>query len=127
MSEPWTPRQRRLLEGANIAHLATLLPDGAPHVAPVWIDVKEGIIRVNTARGRVKLRNVLRDPRVALSLTSQDDPYTKVLVRGRVEEVTREGAAEHIHALARKYLGRDYPYGTEDRVLLTVRPTWVSD
>jgi PPOX class probable F420-dependent enzyme len=123
MSDPWTPRQRRLLEGPNIGHLATLLPDGSPHVTPVWIDAEGGIVRVNTAEGRVKHRNVLRDPRVALSITDREDPYEKLLLRGVVEAVSREGARAHIDALSEKYLGRPFPGPLgEPRIILRIRP-----
>lgn len=127
MATTLTSRQRRLLQAPHIAHLATLMPDGSPQVTPVWVDNDGAFVLVNTAKGRVKHQNVLRDPRVALSATDRDDPYTKVLVRGRVAEVTPEGAPGHIHALARRYLGHDYPYRTDDRVLLRIRPLHVRD
>jgi PPOX class probable F420-dependent enzyme len=122
-----TDRALRLLERPNFAHLATLLPDGSPHVTPMWIGVEEDTLTMNTAVGRVKYYNVRRDPRVAISLHDQRDPYAKVIVRGRVLEVTAEGAVRHIHALSRKYLGRDFslPPG-QKRVLVRIEPLQVT-
>ncbi|MFQ5918788.1 MAG: PPOX class F420-dependent oxidoreductase [Thermoplasmata archaeon] len=121
------PRAIELLERPNFAHLATLLPDGSPHVTPMWVGVEEDNLTMNTAVGRVKYFNVRRDPRVAVSLHDQRDPYAKVIVRGRVVEITKEGALLHIHELSRKYLGRDFslPPGQE-RVLLRIEPVRVT-
>ena len=114
-----------LFETATIAHLATLLPDGAPHVTPVWIDYDAGAgeLLVNTERDRRKERNVRRDPRVGVSMTDPEDPYRRLSVVGEVTAVTTEGAREHIDALAQRYTGEDYgnPVETE-RVVLHIRP-----
>lgn len=119
------PEYHDLFERPTIAHFATLLPDGRPHVTPVWVgyDADAGRLEVNTERGRRKARNVERDPRVGLSMTDPEDPYRRLSVVGEVEEVTTEGAREHIDQLARRYTGEDYgaPIGTE-RLLLRVRP-----
>ncbi len=107
------------------AHLATLGPDGAPQVTPVWVDYDGTHVRFNTARGRVKERNLRRDPRVALALQDPDNPYRYVQVRGRVAEMTEKGADAHIDALAKKYLGQDrYPYRKADevRVIVSILP-----
>src|SRR5436309_12705987 len=107
------------------AHLATVGPDGDPQVTPVWIDYDGTSIRFNTAKGRVKVRNLARNPRVALSIQDPDNPYRYVQVRGRVVEATEQGADAHIDALAKKYLGQDrYPFRQpgEVRILYTVRP-----
>jgi len=114
----------RLIEGKNFAHLATLMSDGAPHVAPVWVDRDGDVILVNTAEGRVKVKNVGRDPRVAISIQDSTNPYHMALIRGRVEERTTKGADEHIDKLAKKYLGKDkYPWRGpgEKRVILRIR------
>jgi PPOX class probable F420-dependent enzyme len=93
------------------AHLATLMPDGTPQVTPVWFDYVGGAIRVNSARGRVKDRNMKAGAPVALSILDPDNPYRYLQVRGRVRKVTEDGAAAHIDSLAKKYLGQDkYPY-----------------
>ncbi len=121
--------QRQLIEGRNFAHLATLMPDGTPQVTPVWVDYDGRYLLVNSAEGRVKVRNARRDPRVALDVADQENPYKMVTVRGRVTETTNEGADEHIDKMAKKYLGQDrYPYRQpgERRVILKIEPEHVS-
>jgi PPOX class probable F420-dependent enzyme len=120
-------RDRLLFEEANVASLATVNPDGSPQVSPVWVDLDGDHILINSSRGRVKVRNIERDPRVAVSVFDRDDPESRVLVRGRVVEVTEEGAVEHIHALSRKYYGEDFTL-TPDmvRVVLVIRPERVA-
>jgi len=116
---------KKLLSGSNFAHLATLMPDGSPQTTPVWVDVDGNRILVNTAEGRTKPRNVRRDARVALSVVDQQNPYANASIRGRVVEITHEGADEHIDRLAKKYLGVDkYPYrsANEQRVILVIEP-----
>ncbi len=120
---------KKLFSGPNFAHLATLMPDGSPQVTPVWVDIDVDRILVNTAEGRVKPRNVRRDPRVAISIHNQDNPYSSAYIRGRVVEITNEGAEEHIDKLAKKYLGQDsYPYRQpgERRVILVIEPEHVA-
>jgi PPOX class probable F420-dependent enzyme len=93
------------------AHLATVMPDGSPQVTPVWIDYANGVIRVNTAKGRTKARNMAAGARVAVAIQDPDNPYRYLQVRGRVKTMTEHGADAHIDALAKKYLGQDkYPY-----------------
>ncbi len=87
------------------ANLATLERDGSPQVTPLWFDYDGKYIRVNSARGRVKDRNMRRDPRVALSILDPDDPYRYLEVQGRVVKITEDGAVEHTNRLAEKYLG----------------------
>jgi PPOX class probable F420-dependent enzyme len=111
------------------ASLATTMPDGSPQVTPVWFDYKDGRIRVNTAKGRVKARNLKSGAPVALAIMDPDNPYRYVQIRGRVEHVTEEGAASHIDSLAKKYLGKDkYPYAApgEVRLLAEIEPVSVS-
>jgi len=113
----------------TFAHLATLMPDGTPQVTPVWFDVQNGKIRVNTARGRVKDRNMQKNAAVALAITDPDNPYRHIAIRGRVSNITEDGADAHIDALAKKYLDKDkYPYRspTEVRVIYEIEPTSVS-
>jgi PPOX class probable F420-dependent enzyme len=101
----------------TFAHLGTLMPDGSPQVTPVWLDMEGDLIRVNSAKGRQKDRNVRRDPRVSLCLTDPENPYRYVELRGRVVEITEEGADAHIDSLAHKYLGADsYPYRSTKEV-----------
>jgi PPOX class probable F420-dependent enzyme len=106
-------------------HLATLMPSGQPQVTPVWIDYDGHYVRINTAEGRQKDKNLQRDGRVALSIMDPDNPDRYLEVRGRVADRTRNGADEHIDALAKKYLGQDkYPYRQpgEVRVIYKVEP-----
>ena len=113
-----------LFDAPNLAHLATLMADGSPQVTPVWVDVFDGAVRVNTADGRVKTRNMRRDPRVSLSVCDPNDPYHYVTVRGRVTDITSEGALEHNDLLAKKYMGLDeYPFDHADQIRLVVTIT----
>ena len=121
-----TQRDREIFEGKNFAHLVTLMPDGSPHASPVWVDVEGDTILVNAAEGRVKTKNIRRDPRVAISILDSDEPYRGVvLVRGRVTEVTHDGADDHIDKLAKKYIDKDkYPWRSEkeQRVIFKIEP-----
>jgi len=120
---------KKLFREANIGHLATVMPDGSPQVTPVWVDFDGEYILVNTVEGRQKPRNIRRDPRVAISVTREGNPFAFAQVRGRVVEITSEGAEEHIDRLAKKYLGRDkYPLRQpgEQRVIFKIVPEHVS-
>ena len=111
------------------AHLATLMPDGKPQVTPVWVDYDGDHIRVNSAKGRVKDKNMRRNKQVALSIQDPDNPYRSLAVQGEVVEITEQGADAHIDALAKKYLGKDrYPFRSagEVRVIYKVRPDKVA-
>jgi PPOX class probable F420-dependent enzyme len=113
---------RDLFDKKSFAHLATIGPDGTPQVTPVWIDYDGTSIRFNTARGRVKTKNLERNPIVALAVQDPENPYRYVQVKGRVTEMTEKGADEHIDALAKKYLGQDrYPYRRPGEVRVTVK------
>ena len=106
-----------LFEKRTYAHVATLMPDGTPHVTPVWVDYDADAERllVNTVRGRLKERNVSRDRKVGVGMIDPDDAYRFVSVRGAVERGTEEGAVEHIDELARRYFGVDeYPHHDEE-------------
>jgi PPOX class probable F420-dependent enzyme len=111
------------------ASLATVMPDGSPQVTPVWFDYKDGILRVNTAKGRVKARNLKEGTPVALAIIDPDNPYRYIQVRGRVGRVSEAGAVAHIDSLAKKYLGQDkYTIGRpgEVRVMYDIEPTSAS-
>ena len=111
------------------ASFATIMPDGRPQVTPVWIDAEGDRLLINTAKGRQKHRNVQRDPRVTVTLVDPDNPYNYVEVRGRVVEMTEQGASEHIDKMAKKYLGKDkYPFAQpgEQRILLKIEPEHTS-
>jgi PPOX class probable F420-dependent enzyme len=125
MAEVIPAKYRDLFEKKAFASLATLMPDGSPQVTPVWVDVEGDLLIFNSAKGRQKDRNVRRDPRVALALVDPQNPYRYLEIRGRVVEITEQGAAAHIDKMAKKYLGADkYPYGQpgEVRVLYKVQP-----
>jgi PPOX class probable F420-dependent enzyme len=115
---------RHLFTGKNFAHVATLMPDGSPQSSPVWIDLDGDTVLFNTAEGRVKPANLRRDPRVAISIADQENPYESLLIRGRVDEITDDGADAHIDALAKRYMGVDeYPLRAPGEVRLIVRVT----
>jgi len=118
-----------LFSKVAFAHLATLMTDGSPHVTPVWVDYDGAYVRVNSAKGRVKDKNMRRDKRVALSIQDPDNPYRYLAIRGEVAEITENGADAHIDALAKKYLGKErYPFRSpaEVRVIYKIRPDKVS-
>lgn len=103
------PVVKELAQGANLAFLATILPDGQPQLQPVWVDADDEHLIINTEAGRQKHRNIDRDPRVTLTIVDPQDPYRYVEVRGKVVEVI-DGpeARQHMDQLSRKYTGRDY-------------------
>jgi PPOX class probable F420-dependent enzyme len=125
---------RRLFEGKNFVFVSTLMEDGTPHLTPTWVDVEEeqnnGHILINTAIGRVKQKNVSRNPNIALAIVDQNNPYDMVSVRGKVVEQIRGDLAEqHIDKLAKKYLGKDkYPGRSprEKRIILKIKPEHIS-
>ena len=117
-----TPEVRRLLDRPNYAHVATLLPDGAPHSVPVWIAIEGDNLAILTGPGSRKARNIERDPRVAISLIDIDQPFLSVLIRGQVVElVDGDRAWEIIDRISQKYTGQPYPLRT-DRIVLLIKP-----
>ena len=118
-----------LFEKKAFANLATLMPDGTPQVTPVWVDYDSTHILINSARGRQKDKNIQRNRQVALSIQDPDNPYRYLEVRGVVEEITEEGADQHIDKMAKKYMGVDkYPYRQpgEVRLLFKIKPEHTS-
>jgi PPOX class probable F420-dependent enzyme len=118
-----------LFKKPAFAHLATLMRDGSPQVTPVWVDYDGKYVRVNSALGRVKDKNMRRDPRVSLSIQDPDNPYRYVEIRGKVVEITQNGADDHINKLSQKYLGKpEYPYRKpgEVRVTYKIEPQKIS-
>jgi PPOX class probable F420-dependent enzyme len=111
------------------AQLATLMPDGSPQVTPVWFDFDGSLFCINSAKGRVKDKNMRRDKRVALSIQDPDNAYRYLAIQGEVTEITENGADADIDKLAKKYLGKDkYPFRAtgEVRVIYKIRPLKVS-
>jgi PPOX class probable F420-dependent enzyme len=114
-----------LTQKTTFSHLATIMKDGSPQVTPVWFDYTNGHVRVNTAKGRVKARNLHEGVRVALSILDPDNPYRYLQIRGQVVRATEEGASAHIDSLAKKYLGKDkYPFAQpgEVRIMYEIEP-----
>lgn len=112
-----------LLRRPSIGFLTTLMPDGSPQITEVWVDTDGKHVLVNTVAGHQKVRNVARDPRVALAVADAGQPSRYIQVRGRVLDVTEHGAVEHIDALSQRYLGRPYPWfgdRTQPRLLMQI-------
>jgi PPOX class probable F420-dependent enzyme len=124
MTKKLSPQEVELLNEAQIANVATVMADGTPQVTPVWIDTDGEHVLFNTAKGRVKHRNLVRNPKVAISVVDRNDPYRLVVLRGTAEFI-EEGADAHIDKLAKKYLDADtYPWRKEEeqRVIVKVTP-----
>ena len=123
------PSIRSLFENKNFAFVATSMKDGSPQITPTWVDLEDNLILVNTALRRLKQKNLKRDPRIAVAVADNNNPYEMVTVRGEViEQVTGEAAEFHIDKLAKKYIDKDkYPARApgERRVLLKIKPTKV--
>ena len=120
---------RDLFNKKAVAHLGTVMADGAPQVTPVWIDLEGTTILVNTAKGRLKDRNMRRNSKVAVEITDPDNIYRHIAVRGEVAGITEQGADEHIDKMAKKYMGVDkYPLRKpgEVRVMFKIRPLKVA-
>ena len=111
-----------LLNKKAFANLGTIMSDGSPQVTPVWVDYDGKYVRFNSAVGRVKDRNVRRDPRVSLSILDPENPYRYLAIRGRVVEITQDGADDHINSLTQKYTGQPvYPYRQPGEVRVTYK------
>ena len=119
-------RVRKLLEGKNFVFLATINKDGTPHVTPTWVDTDGENVLINTAFGRIKMRNVTRDSRVAVGVFDHANPYERASIQGKVlRQVKGKEAEEHIDKMAQKYIGKEkYPWRSagERRVILVIKP-----
>ncbi|HEX9678461.1 PPOX class F420-dependent oxidoreductase [Nitrososphaera sp.] len=114
-----------MFRGKTFAFLSTLIKDGSPQISSVWVDIAGDDILIDTAQGRVKQKNVARDPRVAISVVDSTNPYALVTVRGKVVEQTAEEADRYIDLMAKKYLGMGrYPFAMpgEKWILLRIKP-----
>lgn len=109
-------------------YLATTMPDGSPQVTPVWFDTDGEYILINSALGRVKDKNMRLRPQVAMAISDPKDPYRYIQIRGRVVEITTDGAVDHINRLSQKYTGHNYYTGptTEQRVTYKILPEKVN-
>jgi len=129
MADATLEKYSDLFHKKAFANLSTLMKDGSPQVTPVWFDYDGSHIRVNSALGRVKDKNIRRDPRVSMSIQDPDNPYRYLEIRGKVIDITQQGADDHIDSLAQKYLGQaKYPYRQpgEVRVLYKIEPQKLS-
>lgn len=112
-----------LLNSTALAHLGTINPDGSPQVTPLWFNHEDGYILINSAKNRRKDRNMRARPEVGLSIVDPNDAYRYLGIQGKVVEITEEGADDHIHALSRKYQGKDYTLNPNDtRVTYKIEP-----
>ncbi len=112
----------------NIVSIATVMKDGPPQVSPVWANYEDGYILVNTVEGRIKHKNILRDPRVAVSVVSKDNPLDMTTIRGTVEELIPDYEYKHVDKLTQQYMNREhYPFkrDNEKRVILKIKPNKV--
>ena len=119
------PKAENLFKGKNLVFIATVMKDGSPQLSPVWADYEDGHIMVNTAEGRVKHKNVLRDSRVAISVVSQNNPLDMTTIRGKVIEIVSDYDYVHINKLTKKYMGvENYPFrqAGERRIVLKIKP-----
>jgi PPOX class probable F420-dependent enzyme len=114
-----------LLNGKNLVFLATSMADGSPQVTPVWGDFEGSYIRINTAEGRLKHKNILRDPRVAISVVDSKNPLDMTSIRGKVVEITPDYEYKHANFLTKQYMGKEnYPFKRpgEKRIILKIEP-----
>lgn len=118
-----------LLEQPSLCYLATTMPDGSPHLTQTWVDTDGKHILVNSVQGFQKIKNIERNPRVAVNVSDAGNPSRYYAVRGRVLDITTDGGVEHIEKLAQRYLGRPYPwFGGRDqiRLILTIEADRIS-
>jgi PPOX class probable F420-dependent enzyme len=118
-----------LLRQPSICYIATSMADGSPQITQTWVDTDGKYVIINSVQGYVKMKNIERDPRVAVTISDPNNPSRYFQIRGRVVAVTADGGVEHIETLARKYLGTAYPwYGGRDqiRVIMRIEPEKIS-
>jgi PPOX class probable F420-dependent enzyme len=118
-----------LLEQPSLCYIATTMADGSPHLTQTWVDTDGKHVLVNSVQGFQKIKNIERDPRVAVNVSDSTDPSRYYAVRGRVLDITTDGGVEHIEKLAQRYLGKPYPwYGGRDqiRLILTIEADKIS-
>ena len=118
----------KLFSEKNLVFIATIMPDGSPQLSPVWANYENGYVFVNTAEGRIKHKNILRDPRVAVSVVSANNPLDMTTIRGVVEELIPDYEYKHADRLTQQYMNRShYPFkqNTEKRTILKIKPNKV--
>ena len=115
----------QLFSAKNLVFIATVMKDGSPQVSPVWANYDDGHVLVNTAEGRIKHKNILRDPRVAVSVVSKDNPLDMTTIRGTVTELIPDYNYSHADKLTLQYMDREkYPFkrADEKRIILKIKP-----
>jgi PPOX class probable F420-dependent enzyme len=115
----------KLFSEKNLVFIATIMKDGSPQLSPVWANYEDEFILVNTAEGRIKHKNILRDPRVAVSVVSNDNPLDMTTIRGIVVEIISDSEYCHADKLTEQYMGRKhYPFkrDNEKRIILKIKP-----
>lgn len=115
----------KLFSGKNLVFIATIMKDGSPQLSPVWANYDDGYVLVNTAEGRIKHKNILRDPRVAVSVVSKDNPLDMTTIRGVVQEIIPDYDYNHADKLTQQYMNREhYPFkqDNEKRIILKIKP-----
>jgi PPOX class probable F420-dependent enzyme len=113
---------KQLVSGPNFAHLASLMSDGSPQVAPVWVDLERDTILIGTGEGSLKAKNTRRDARVALSVIAMDNPYREAQIRGRVVERRPDADFRIMDRISHKYTGKPFPFRDKpaQRVVLVI-------
>ena len=114
-----------LLRKPSICYISTVMADGSPQMTQTWVDTDGKNVLINSVQGYVKIKNIARDPRVALAISAPDNPSRYFQVRGRVVNTTTDGAADHIEMLSQKYTGEPYRwYGgrSQVRVIIVIEP-----
>ncbi len=115
----------RLFQFRNLAYVGTISKDGSPHITPVWAEMVEDLILINTFEESAKIRHITKDKRIALSVVEQNNPFNMVSIKGKVVEQTSEGADEHLKKLAKRYLGIGkyyYRKPNNKRIILKIKP-----
>jgi len=109
------------------AFLSTIMPDGSPQLTPIWFNVEDGNIAFNSAKGRIKDKNLRRNPKMAMVIMDLEKPVDYIQIRGEIADISEEGAVEHIRNLAQKYMGRNWNFPEDQiRVKYSVRPSSIS-
>tara|TARA_Y100001949_G_scaffold108189_1_gene91398 strand:+ start:7008 stop:7403 length:396 start_codon:yes stop_codon:yes gene_type:complete len=119
------PNVVKLFQGKNLVFLATINSDGSPQLTPVWGNYSDEHILINTAEGRLKHKNVQRDPRVAVSVVDHDEPLTMTTIRGKVVQIIPDYDYSHINKLTKQYMSiNEYPYKRENekRIIFKIKP-----
>lgn len=127
--KPLPDSVKKLIEAKTYANVATLMPDGSPQVTQTWVDHDGDVVLINTFEGSQKHRNALRNPKIALDIVDPTNAYNMAVIRGRVSEVTFDGAEEHVDRMAKKYLGQEKYQMRQPgvkRVLIRIEPTHVT-